>query len=1041
MDEQHKREMQPGWQERAVPAVVVGIPVMPRPPPAPPVAAAAQVLPILQAGNVAGSEAQFQAPAPAPAPEAVPAAADTQEGLLPASSGTGSAEPAGPEPQRQLSGALPCAPQDPLLLLIQQAEQLKASLEMTGGARSRLAALAAAATGPRLPNLLLPRPVSLPASSSPGGSGLMTVAGDGSLSAATAALVAAARALRLEADQLPLPAPASPVLPGPGAQPPHHAPASVAAEAAPTAARAAAPEAPLAAAPKAAVVCDCSDPESDAEDALLESLFFRQQPAGPESSVAARLGPAPEPNLPGCLSGDQAAEQAGHPRQQHPQLMLRVQLGSLDVGGAGWLTGLGNSVRCVVKALHKGGQAQQLTLPAGPGPTKACEVQLPLPAPAAEASQQRCSPALPPYLFIEFWQHSGSLIGVARVPLLLPRPLEAAPAAGAAEDAAASALPPVVVAEGRQTVCNILDPDGRGAGSIHVAAVLQVRRSRPHAPALHAHAPHACHAAMGPRVHALPMAAHGGAQMPPSSSPQDCRDPPHVPAVRHHFGVCIRGAHRLPSAAAYAAAGLQAPDGRSLCYTFPGKSPPAHGRCPPSGEHIPLLLVQAFVLCVLCGSGCVMAPALPRSAGEAEALETAEVACCSNPSFEASANHEMTLPAAHAILPLLQDGCATRPSAQSLCLRVTLHVYCAVWARMSRSNATCACALPALLPCRLLRFELLDCWADRRAQQLHGWAALPLCELASLAVDAQRSSSGSDGSSLPSARGASRTVLLPLCTEYDIEAEVAATPAPSAAAPGAAPARAPFLKVDLSYSAELCTMEAAEIAVEPAAAPAAVPPRSAAEQLTQVQQQEERQPQSCGNGPDDGSDGDSGDENSRQAANRRSADGGGRQQRQSALQSGEASRHPPGPAAAAAATSPEQPKVSEPFVAATVSVEIVRACGLAAAVQEAAASCGPASSGLAASLGRAAAVGPHAFARLALFADGEPAHTGGPVRTPRLQQRCCIYHPCTGLELSPTCCLRPVLQSRACRRRRRRCRRRLWRSRLRPPGTRPTATR
>jgi hypothetical protein len=46
----------------------------------------------------------------------------------------------------------------------------------------------------------------------------------------------------------------------------------------------------------------------------------------------------------------------------------------------------------------------------------------------------------------------------------------------------------------------------------------------------------------------------------------------------------------------------------------------------------------------------------PAAAGEAEALQTREVACCSNPAFEAIANHEMTLPAADSILPLLQEG-------------------------------------------------------------------------------------------------------------------------------------------------------------------------------------------------------------------------------------------------------------------------------------------------------------------------------------------------------------------------------------------------
>ena len=74
-------------------------------------------------------------------------------------------------------------------------------------------------------------------------------------------------------------------------------------------------------------------------------------------------------------------------------------------------------------------------------------------------------PLLPPYLFLEFWRHSGDLLGVARVPLLQP------PAA--ASGAAQLGFPAAVVAEGRQPISDILE--GRDAGSLHVAAVLQVR--------------------------------------------------------------------------------------------------------------------------------------------------------------------------------------------------------------------------------------------------------------------------------------------------------------------------------------------------------------------------------------------------------------------------------------------------------------------------------------------------------------------------------------------------------------------------------------
>lgn len=45
-----------------------------------------------------------------------------------------------------------------------------------------------------------------------------------------------------------------------------------------------------------------------------------------------------------------------------------------------------------------------------------------------------------------------------------------------------------------------------------------------------------------------------------------------------------------------------------------------------------------------------------RFAGEPDALQTGEVPCCSSPCFDATATHEMALPAGHSILPLLQDG-------------------------------------------------------------------------------------------------------------------------------------------------------------------------------------------------------------------------------------------------------------------------------------------------------------------------------------------------------------------------------------------------
>ncbi len=147
----------------------------------------------------------------------------------------------------------------------------------------------------------------------------------------------------------------------------------------------------------------------------------------------------------------------------------------------------------------------------------------------------------------------------------------------------------------------------------------------------------------------------------PQLLPQGRRDPPRVAAVQHRFDVRIRSAHRLPSAAAYAATGLRAPDGRVLHYSFPGKRSAAPSCWASSGWH---LHSARELLCKLHPG--LVAPALHTvafafslslsAAGEAEALLTQEVPCCSNPSFEASASHEMTVPATQPITPLLQDG-------------------------------------------------------------------------------------------------------------------------------------------------------------------------------------------------------------------------------------------------------------------------------------------------------------------------------------------------------------------------------------------------
>ena len=43
-----------------------------------------------------------------------------------------------------------------------------------------------------------------------------------------------------------------------------------------------------------------------------------------------------------------------------------------------------------------------------------------------------------------------------------------------------------------------------------------------------------------------------------------------------------------------------------------------------------------------------------------------------------------------------------------------------------------------LTACRLLRFELLDCWADGQLSQQHAWALLPLSQLAARTEEVQR---------------------------------------------------------------------------------------------------------------------------------------------------------------------------------------------------------------------------------------------------------------------------------------------------------------
>ena len=247
---------------------------------------------------------------------------------------------------------------------------------------------------------------------------------------------------------------------------------------------------------------------------------------------------------------------------------------------------------------------------------------------------------------------------------------------------------------------------------------------------------------------------------------------------------------------------------------------------------------------------------------------------------------------------------------------------------------------------RLLRFELLDCWADQQQRQQHGWALLQLRELASLAAVAESCAASGSG-----AREASRMLLLPLCTEYESAAE-AAGEAGSAAAP-----RGPSLKLELSYCAQLCTMDAAEVAAAAAAATPAVQQQASGSPAKQARPAAAKAAAGAGGG---GSTDDEDGENSLRLANRSTSSSGRQAQ-------------PAAPARAAAgglgaAQSPARSIPSQHFLLASLSVEIIQASGLGAAVRAAAAAAG---GGAGSSLGRAVVVGPHAFVRLALFPEGE----------------------------------------------------------------------
>ena len=456
-------EVLPRQQPSAqVPAVVVGIPVLP--PPVPPPCQPSHL-------GLPGGAAASPASATTAGPAKMIDVSAVQPSAVEAAPNAGQAVTAAPRAfaascQHVAQGTCP-QQQGPVLQLIQQAEQLKAALEQAAGsgswgrhgthASSPLADVAGSmAAAPRLSNLLIPP--------FPGPS-----AADGSLSAATAALVAAAKALRLEGERdLPKH---------------HHVPTASDASAARGAPQDTAPT-------TASSALDSSDPESDAEDALLESLFFRQQHQPLLASAAACTSMLKADDL-ACQQQHVAASQHLEQQQQH---VLRVQLLPAEVSGSG---SCGSSVRCVIKPMCGSGHPQQLSLPlaasgtAGSDSAAACYAEVPMPATAgsvgAPGLQQQGGmpvPAVPPYLFLELWRHSGSLLGVVKVPLLQPSwcatagspPSADAGSKGASFQPCSSGQPPVrlpaVVAEGRHAISDILE--GREAGSLYVAAVLQV---------------------------------------------------------------------------------------------------------------------------------------------------------------------------------------------------------------------------------------------------------------------------------------------------------------------------------------------------------------------------------------------------------------------------------------------------------------------------------------------------------------------------------------------------------------------------------------
>lgn len=491
----------------ALPAVVVGVPVLPPPPvqqavSLPAVEAGASVL-STSAPAALGSEPQPNwAPGPAAAGVAAEAqrAADTVEAVEPVAAAT----------------AL-----DPLQQLIQQAEKLKAALERASGARGVLAACKPAP--PRLPNLLIPM-MGGPDTAISGApcSETADAAGACSLPAATAALLAATRALRLEEARAQ----------APREQQRQHGQL-----------RRPYPPSPQVEAATAAL--DSSDAESDAEDALLDALLLSQLPPAPAVADTHKPAALQLWGSPTSALHAQARTEAVSNSSMPGPLVLRVWLRALQPAEGRRL--FDSAARCVVKPL-RGGQAQCVALPVDCGSVHGADA---LCVEVAVPAAQHCgtTPVLQPHLFLELWRDSGSLLGVVKVPL---------PAGAAGQAGAAPPSVPMVAADGWFPVDDLLE--GRRVGSMHVSAVLQVRLKS-----------------------MLALWGSAGAASPCSASPvalkqrlldlrlQERGSPPLAAALLHSFSVHIRSVLRLPSTAAYASAGLRAPDSRLLRYSFPGE--------------------------------------------------------------------------------------------------------------------------------------------------------------------------------------------------------------------------------------------------------------------------------------------------------------------------------------------------------------------------------------------------------------------------------------------------------------------------------------